>query len=82
MVVQRPFNEAALWKGKIQKACYPSPVPQPPFVMPVTNWLTGIVAHPPDLSSEMTRSYSDYSKAYWLGVKKRHAQYRDFYRYR
>lgn len=76
MPVQVPLHEEFLWKGKIQLARYPEPRQGPEFVKPKLNWLTGIVLNPPNLTEENNRSYDEYSKKYWAGLRKRNEVYR------
>jgi hypothetical protein len=79
MTVGRPFNEHLLWKGKIQKANYPKLCDKnrkPPMILPEINSLTGKVMNPPDLNSEMNKSYATYSQKYWLDVEERKRIYR------
>lgn len=64
----RPFNEHLLWKGKIQKANYPTPSRKAPMILPEINWLTGHVMNPPNINREMNVAYARYSQEYWQGV--------------
>jgi len=68
----RPKNERLLWKGAIQRANYPRPIPKPDMILPQINALTGNVMNPPDIHAEMNASYAVFSKRYWDGVKSRY----------
>jgi len=79
MPVQRPFNQHALWQGKIQSAKYSSPQPKPRMVLPEINNITGgTIKDPtaPQIWKEITQSYNTYSSFYWTRVKQRQQLYR------
>jgi hypothetical protein len=72
----RPHNEHLLWLGTIQRAKYPPPVTRPSMILPKINSLTGKEMNPPDIHTEMNRSYAEYSEKYWAGVEERKVRYR------
>ena len=80
-MLQKPFNEHALWKGQIQKYNSGPGLVQPPMDLPKINPLTGHHRPPqrPSLSEEREYQYSLYSAEYWKGVKERHIKYRIFW---
>jgi hypothetical protein len=80
-MLQKAFNEQALWKGKIQKYNSGSKLIQPPMDLPKINSLTGHYDPPrrPSLSEEREYQYSLYSAEYWRGVRERQRAYRIFW---
>lgn len=79
MPVQRPFNEHALWKGKIQLANYPTTSRNPPMILPKINSIVGGTLKDPSappIWEEVTQSYNNYSTSYWSRVKDAHNTYR------
>lgn len=79
MPVQRPFNEHALWQGKIQLANYPSNTEKPPMILPKINTIVGgTIKDPtaPQIWEEINHSYRKYSRTYWARVKERQHAYR------
>ena len=79
MPVQRPFNEHALWQGKIQQANYPPNPLNPPMNLPKINSIVGgTIKDPsaPQIWEEINHSYTKYSTNYWSRVKERQQLYR------
>jgi hypothetical protein len=78
MPVQRPFNEHALWQGKIQRANYATPHEKPPMVLPKISSHGGTIKDPtaPPIWEEINNSYTKYSSSYWTRVKDSHNKYR------
>ena len=79
MPVQRPFNQDALWQGKIQLANYSNPKQNPPMILPkINNIVGGTLKDPsaPPIWEEVNQSYRTYSTSYWSRVKDAHNTYR------
>ena len=79
MPVQRPFNEHALWQGRIQRANYPPGHLNAPMVLPKINTIVGgTIKDPsaPQIWEEITQSYTKYSRNYWANAKRRQELYR------
>lgn len=76
----KPFNEAFLWKGKIQRANYPNPTPKPPMDLPRINTVTG-KPYPTKNSLHDEQCLSAYaiSQNYWAGERQRRQAYREKY---
>ena len=74
----KPFNEAFLWKGTLQRANYPSPAMKPPMDIPGVNPLTG-KPHPTNdaLHDEQCLSAYVMSQNYWAGERERRKAYRE-----
>lgn len=72
----KPFNEENLWRGSIQKACYPKAVLKPQMHLPEINALTGKPTRS-NLHETINESYAKYSENYWAGVAFRKRLYRD-----
>ena len=70
------FDEVHWWKTQLRT--YKSKEKrQPPMVLPKVNSLTGrYVPVGPSIHDELNFRYSQYSKAYWAGVKERQKAYR------
>ena len=80
MVTTRPFNEHLLWKGKIQKANYTTPLAKPQMILPKINSLTGKVMDSLVKPGDLEKSYSVISKKYWTSVEERKRAYRENFR--
>ena len=74
----KPFNEAFLWKGKIQRANYPSPTQKPPMDLPRINTVTG-KPYPTKntLHDEQCLSAYVISQNYWASERLRRKAYRE-----
>jgi len=74
----KPFNEDFLWKGKLQRAEYASPVPKAPMNLPKINTHTG-KPYPTKYSLHDEQCLSGYeiSKKYWTAEMKRREAYRE-----
>jgi hypothetical protein len=71
----KPFNEANLWRGKLQAG--QASVQIPPMVLPEINHIVGGTKVPGvPIWDEIRQSYEVKSAEYWQGVKKRTAIYR------
>jgi len=75
-MLTKPFNEHLLWKGTIQRN-FKRSLLQPEMVLPKIRQNHG-GTHPTNerIHDEINKLYSDYSAAYWQGVKERAAAYR------
>ena len=70
------LNENRLWKGQLQKNHYPSLL-QPPMIVPKVNSLVGGSYPIKDrIHEEMCKSWEEISRKYWIGARKRMAEYR------
>ena len=70
------LNEKRLWKGQLQKNHYPSLL-QPPMILPKVNSLVGGSYPVKDrIHEEMCKSWEEISRNYWIGARKRMAEYR------
>ena len=68
------FDEVHWWKTQLRK--YGGSKMQPPMILPKVNTLTGrYTPSCPSIHDEMNFRYSQYSKAYWAGVKERQKKY-------
>ena len=73
----KPFNEHALWRGKIQKANYPKPTEREPMDLPKYNTLTGKSSPTNDrLHDEICQKTVAMSREYWFGERLRREAYR------
>ena len=74
-MLQKPLNEASLWRGKLSAG--PKPVQKPPMVLPEINHIVGGTRVPGiPVWDEITHAYEVQSAMYWAGVKKRALEYR------
>ena len=79
-----PFNEHRLWKGKMQLANYPKSPCKPEMVLFPLKYHNGqgnidgkeLTKIYNVLSSNLSKSYSAYSKKYWDQVNERKELYR------
>ena len=77
-MLTKPFNEAFLWKGKIQRAHYPKPIPKPQMDLPGVNPLTGKPYPTNDtLHDEQCLSAHEISQNYWASERQRRHAYRE-----
>ena len=69
------FDEVHWWKRQL-RTYQSSNITQPPMRLPKINTLTGrYTPVKPSIHDEMNFRYSQYSKAYWAGVKERQKIY-------
>jgi len=74
-MVLKPFNEQALWRGKLQAGN--PPIQKPPMILPKIRTTIGGTSPPMvPIWDEIRRGYEAQSYEYWLGAKKRQEEYR------
>lgn len=77
-MLTKPFNEAFLWKGTIQRAGYPNPTLKNSMDIPGANPLTGKPYPTNDtLHDEQCLSAHDISQNYWASERQRRQAYRE-----
>jgi hypothetical protein len=77
-MLTKPFNEAFLWKGKIQRARYPNPTLKNSMDIPGANPLTGKPYPTNDtLHDEQCASAYVMSQNYWTSERQRRQSYRE-----